>query len=59
MPSGNLSLFLGIAMLGVFSLLAGGIYLIRRRRADRTRGILMLVAAAVLMGNVLILTWPV
>lgn len=47
--------FLGIAMLGVFALVAGGVVLLRRRD-DRKRGILMLVAALVLLGNVLILT---
>ena len=58
MPTGNLSLFLGVAMLAVFALVAGGVYLIRRRVTDRRRGALMLVAALVLLGNVLILTWP-
>lgn len=51
-------LFLGLAMLAVFALLAGGVFLIRRRRAERTRGVLMLVAALVLLGNVLIVAWP-
>lgn len=46
---------LGIAILGVFALLAGGIVLLRRPD-DRKRGILMLVAALVLLGNVLIMT---
>ena len=44
-----------VAMLGAFACLAGGIYLIAGRR-DRTRGVLMLVMAAVLVGNVLIWT---
>jgi flagellar biogenesis protein FliO len=59
MPAGNVSLFLGVAMLAAFALVAGGVYLIRRRVADRRRGVLMLVAALVLLGNVLILTWPI
>ncbi|TVV74075.1 hypothetical protein [Sphingomonas solaris] len=59
MPAGNTSLFLTIAMLAVFALVAGGVYLIRRRVADRRRGVLMIVAALVLLGNVLILTWPI
>ncbi|WP_156678864.1 hypothetical protein [Sphingomonas profundi] len=58
MPAGNLPLFLGTAMLAVFALAAGGLYLIRRRVADRRRGVLMIVAALVLLGNVLILAWP-
>ncbi|UVO53868.1 hypothetical protein [Sphingomonas sp. SUN039] len=45
----------GLLMLAVFALVAGGIYLIRKGR-DRKRGMLMLVAAAVFLGNVLILT---
>ena len=49
---------LGIAMLAVFALVWGGIHLIRRNRVERTRGVLMLVAAVVLLGNVLIATWP-
>jgi xanthine/uracil permease len=56
--AGTSSVVLGIAMLAVFSLIAGGFYLIRRGRTDRTRGVLMLVAALVLLGNVLIATWP-
>jgi len=50
--------FLAIAMIATFGLVAGGIFLIARRR-DRLRGTLMLVMAAVLIGNVVILTWPV
>jgi hypothetical protein len=45
----------GLLMLAVFALAAGGVYLIRKRR-DRKRAILMLVAAAVFLGNVLIMT---
>lgn len=58
MPQGDATLFLGMAMLAVFALVAGGIYLIRRAPADRRRGGLMLAAALVLLVNVLILTWP-
>ena len=45
----------GLLMLAVFALVAGGIYLLRTGK-DRTRGYLMLVAAAVFLGNVLIMT---
>jgi hypothetical protein len=45
----------GLLMLAVFALAAGGIYLLRTG-GDRKRGILMLVAAAVFLGNVLIMT---
>ena len=58
MSAGVSSAVLGIAMLAVFALVAGGAYLIRRSRVDRTRGVLMLVTAVVLLGNVLIATWP-
>jgi hypothetical protein len=51
------SLALSIAMLAVFALGAGGAWLIVKAY-DRKRGILMLIAAAVLLGNVLIWTWP-
>jgi hypothetical protein len=44
-----------IAMLGVFACLIGGVGLIRGGR-DRRKGVLMLIMAAVLIGNVLIWT---
>ena len=46
---------LAIAMIAAFLLLIGGIRLAGRRE-DRTRGILMIGAAAVLVANVLIWT---
>ena len=42
-----------IAMLGMFACLVGGVVLIVKKR-DRTKGVLMLVMAAVLLGNVLV-----
>jgi hypothetical protein len=48
---------LSIAMLAAFALVWGGAWLIAKRR-DRKRGILMIVAAAVLIGNVLIWVVP-
>ena len=42
-----------IAMLGCFACVAGGAVLIIRRR-DVKKGVLMLVMAAVLLGNVLV-----
>ena len=42
-----------VAMLGCFACVAGGAVLIVRRR-DYRKGVLMLVMAAVLLGNVLI-----
>jgi hypothetical protein len=44
-----------IGMIAAFALVVGGIRLVRRKE-DRSRGVLMLIAAAVLVGNVLILT---
>lgn len=44
-----------IAMLAAVALVVGGIALIRRRDA-RTKGVLMLVMAAVLVANVVIWT---
>lgn len=49
------SFTLGIAMLGVFALIAGGIYMVAKRR-DVRKGMLMLICAFVLFMNVLILT---
>ena len=44
-----------IAMLGVFACVIGGIAILRRGD-NRLKGVLMLVMAAVLLGNVLIWT---
>ncbi len=52
--TGLSSLLLSVMMLAVGGLLWGG--LVFWRRADRTKGALMLVAALVLLANVLILT---
>jgi hypothetical protein len=47
------SILLSILMLAAFALGAGGVWLIVKRR-DFRKGILMLIAAAVFLGNVLI-----
>ena len=47
--------FLAILMVAAFLLALGGIHLLVRRK-DRKKGILMLVCAAVALGNVLIWT---
>lgn len=44
-----------IMMLGVFALVAGGVVMLRAGR-DRRKAILMLMAALVLLGNVLVLS---
>lgn len=44
-----------VAMLAVFALAFGGVYLIAKQR-DRRKGALMLACAAVILGNVLIWT---
>ena len=49
------SILLSIAMIAAFLLGAGGLWLIVKGR-DAKKGALMLVAALVLVGNVLILT---
>lgn len=46
---------MALAMLAAFALTIGGIQLVLREQ-DRGRGLLMIVAAAVLVANVLILT---
>jgi hypothetical protein len=48
---------LSIAMVSVFALGAGGIYL-WVKRGDKQRGLLMLAAAVVILANVLIWTVP-
>jgi hypothetical protein len=49
------SMILSLLMLAGFALAAGGVYLIAKRK-DRRRGVLMLVAALVMWGNVAIMT---
>ena len=49
------NLVFSLAMLAVLTLGIGGVRLMAR---DRKRGILMIVAALVLLGNVLLLAWP-
>lgn len=55
MTAPGFALFLGIAMMAVFVLTGGALYLLRTG-GDRKRGVLMLVAALVLFSNVLIWT---
>jgi LPXTG-motif cell wall-anchored protein len=53
--TGFAATILSILVLASFALVAGGAYLLIKRR-ERKQGILMLIAAAVLFGNVLIWT---
>ncbi|CAN5269233.1 hypothetical protein BH09PSE3_BH09PSE3_06520 [soil metagenome] len=55
MNGGAGSWILAVAMVAVFALLLGGARLIRGR-TDRNKGWLMIVAAAVLLANVALLT---
>ena len=50
-------LLLSMAMLGVFALLLGAVT-IWRKGGNRRQALLMAIAALVLLGNILILTWP-
>lgn len=53
--TGMSALMFSILMLAAFALTAGGAYLILKRR-DRRKGALMIVAALVMLGNVMIWT---
>jgi LPXTG-motif cell wall-anchored protein len=53
--TGFAATILSIAVLAVFALVAGAAWLLIKRK-ERKQGILMLIAAAVLFGNVLIWT---
>jgi hypothetical protein len=55
MQSGFGAVLLSIAMLAAFVLAGGGIWMISKRH-DGKKGVLMLIAALVLLGNVLIWT---
>jgi hypothetical protein len=48
---------LSTGVLATFALIAGGVWLIRKG-GDRRKGALMIIAALVLLGNVLIIAWP-
>jgi hypothetical protein len=50
-------LLMSLAMLGVFALLFGAVT-IWRKGFNRTQAVLMVIAALVLLGNVLILNLP-
>ena len=55
MHSGLTALLMSISVIAVFLLVAGGIRLLRM--GDRTKGVLMLIAALVLLVNILIWSW--
>ena len=58
MLTGPATELLSIMVLAAFALVGGGLYLLLKRR-DTNRGALMLAAALVLLGNVVIWTAPV
>ena len=49
------ALLMSLLMLAGFALAAGGVYTLIKLK-DRTKGVLMLIAAVVMWGNVAILT---
>lgn len=53
--TGVASVLFSLAVLAAFALVGGGLWLIFSRR-DRKRGLLMVLAAAVTLGNVLVWT---
>jgi hypothetical protein len=53
--TGPSAMILAILMIAAFALTAGGVYLIVKR-GERRKGALMIVAAIVMLGNVLIWT---
>jgi hypothetical protein len=55
MESGPGTILLSVVMIAAFLLVAGGVWMIAKAR-DRKKGALMLMAALVLFGNVLIWT---
>ena len=53
--TGTPALLLSLLMLAGFALAGGGVYTLVKRK-DRTKGVLMLIAALVMWGNVAIIT---
>ena len=58
MSSGLFDIILTLAVFATVALVWGGIRTIRTRPDERKRGVLMLITALVLLGNVAIVTWP-
>ena len=58
MLSGPAATLLSIMVLSAFVLAGGGLWMLTKRR-DTKKGVLMLLCAAVLLGNVVIWTAPV
>ncbi|MBV7256724.1 hypothetical protein KCG44_07985 [Pacificimonas sp. WHA3] len=57
--SGFVNIAMSLAVLFAFILAAGGAFiLVRRPRAERTKGLLMLAVAVVTLGNVWLLSAP-
>jgi hypothetical protein len=54
---GSAAVILSMLMVAAILLGWGGIWLIAKGR-DRKRGLLMIVAAAVMLANVLVWAWP-
>ncbi len=53
----SFDVLMSLSMFAFIALVWGGIVLLRRGN-DRKRAILMLTAAVVLLGNILVWTWP-
>lgn len=53
----SFDVLMSLSMFAFIVLVWGGIVLLRRGN-DRKRAILMLTAAVVLLGNILVWTWP-
>ena len=53
----SFDVLMSLSMFAFIVLVWGGIVLLRRGN-DRNRAILMLTAAVVLLGNILVWTWP-
>jgi hypothetical protein len=51
------NVFLSIGVIGCFALMFGAVLLWRQQK-DRRKAVLMAIAALVLLGNVLIIAWP-
>jgi hypothetical protein len=58
MLTGPAATLLSIMVIAAFALAGGGLWMLAKRR-DTKKGVLMLVAALVLLGNVVIWTAPI
>jgi hypothetical protein len=55
----GISIALSLAIVAAFAIGGGGLYILLKRPAERRRGLLMVLVAAITIANVWLLTAPI